>query len=146
VPPRPGNGFLLVFRQFRRLVDAIEGLTSQLAAIAEQQRELGPALDRVALLETERHQFKAEVEGLLLRAEGKLKAAANAEARERQLKKSYERDIDPFSEDGNGQAQPVDGPVLGGDAPASEAERMQPLRLDVAPNNKALAQRAKWGV
>jgi len=137
---------LQVFREFRRLVDAVEGLARELAAIAEQQRELGPALDRVTSLETERHQFHAEIEGLLLRAEGKLKAAANAEARERQLKKSYERDADPFPTEGNGDAPIERDPILANDAAAGEAERVQALRLDVAPNNKALAQRAKWGV
>jgi len=135
---------LQVLRQFRRFVDAIEGLTHELAAIAEQQRELGPALDRVTSLETERHQFHAEIEGLLLRAEGKLKAAANAEARERQLKKSYERSADIFSEDGDGEAPTERDAVLPDDAAAGEAERLQALRLDMATNHKALAQNYKW--
>jgi len=115
-----------------------------LAAIAEQQRELGPALDRVSALETERHQFKAEVEGLLLRAEGKLKAASNAEARERQLKKSYERGIDPFPEVGDGEAAIEPNTVLADNAAASEAERLQTMRVDVAPNHKATAVNYKW--
>jgi len=137
---------LRIFREFRRLIEAVEGLTGVLSQAAEREKSLGPALDRLTALETSRHQFNAEIEGLLLRAEGKLKAAANAEARERQLKKSYERDADPFPEEGSGKAPGEGDAIPGYDAAASEAERLQALRLDVATNNKALAQRAKWGV
>jgi len=128
------------------LIAAIEALSRVLAEAADREKSLGPALDRLTALETSRHQFQAEIEGLLLRAEGKLKAAANAEARERQLKKSYEKNLDPFPDGGNGEPSTAGDPILSYDAAASEAERLQALRLDVAPSNKALAQRAKWGV
>jgi len=146
MPLGPRDGVLQIFREFRRLIEAVEGLTGVLSQAAEREKSLGPALDRLTALEISRHQFNAEIEGLLLRAEGKLKAAANAEARERQLKKSYERDAEPFPEEGNGESPAERETLRGNDAAASEAERLQAMRLDVAPNNKALAQRAKWGV
>lgn len=117
-----------------------------LAAAAEHEKSLGPALDRLSALEMSRHQFQAEIEGLLLRAEGKLKAAANAEARERTQRKSYENLADPFPEDGNGAPTEAQEGVQQLDAAIGEGERLQALRLGVAPNSKALAQRAKWGV
>jgi len=146
MPPRPRDGLLQVLRDFRRLIEAVEGLSGVLAAAAEREKSLDPALDRLNALELSRHHFEAEVQGVLLQAKGKLQAANNAEARERQLKKSYERDADPFPvESENGEAA-EGNPSPGFDAAASEAKGVQALRLAVAPNNKTLAQRAKWGV
>ena len=135
-----------IFREFRRLVGALEGLSGVLAEAAEREKSLGPALDRLTALETSRHQFNAEIEGLLLRAEGKLKAAANAEARERTQRKAYDKDFDPFPKDRDAGPTEAQEGVQQLDAAISEGERLQALRLDVAPNNKALAQRAKWGM
>jgi len=115
-----------------------------LTAIAEKQRELGPALDRLDALEISRHHFEAEIQGVLLKADGKLKAANNAEARERQLKKSYERFADPFPEEGDGSPSEAQEGVQQLDAAISEGERLQALRLDVAPNHKAHALNYKW--
>lgn len=142
---------MTIFRDFRRLVEAVEQLAGMLQEVAavlkdlrQMQDEAGPALDRVAALELSRHHFEAEIQGVLLKAEGKLKAAANAEARERQLKRSYESRIDDIDPHGD-PASEVEA-VLGDDAPRSEAPGVQPLRLDVAPpNSKALALKAKWG-
>jgi len=117
-----------------------------LVAAAEREESLGPALDRLAALETSRHQFNAEIEGLLLRAEGKLKAALNAEARERTQRRAYESQLDPFPENGEGAPSEAQEGVQQLDAAISEGERLQAMRLDVAPSNKALAQRAKWGI
>ncbi len=120
-------------------------MTRVLKDLARLQREAGPALDRIGDLEISRHHFEAEMRGVLLNAEGKLRAANNSEARERQLKKSYEKLVDQFDPDGE-EAAPASGDaVLAHDVDASEAERVQALRLGLAPNNKAHAQRAKWG-
>lgn len=136
-------GILKVLQDFRRLIFAIEGLVAVLGETLLLQREAGPALDRIGALELSRHQFEAEMQGVLLKADGKLKAASNAEARERQLKKSYERDVDPFSEDGEEVAE-AGGAVLALDAPSGEAERVSALRLGVAADPKAGAVSAKW--
>lgn len=165
VPPRrraiapPGAssaaraGLLTVFREFRRLIAALEGIKSQLLAVCVELSGLraeykaqGPASERLELLEQGRHQFEALCEGLLLKAEGKHRAANNAEARERQMKKSYEHLIDPLAEGGLEPEAATRGPDGSDDAAAGEAARLQALRLDVAPSPKALAQRAKFGV
>jgi len=142
-----------MFRPFRRLlvtiadlITAIQTLSVQLRALSEVQQKIGPAVDRLDVLEREKHQFEAMCEGLLLKAEGKLRSANNAEARTRADKKSYEHLIDPFPEDVGGETPDGDA-VHSDDAPRGEAERLHAMRLDVAPpNSKTLAQRAKFGV
>jgi len=135
---------MTIFRGFRRLFVAIEELGRALERLARIQEDAGPALDRVDALEISRHKFEAEIEGMLLRAEGKLKAASNAEARERQLKRSYEKHLldplDPDSQEGTEETA-----LLPIHAAPGEAQGMSPLRLDLGPNNKAHAVRAKWG-
>ena len=138
---------------FRGLLAAFDAIASQLAALTASQVELakiqqamGPALDRLNALELSRHRFEAEMEGILLKADGKLKAASNAEARERQLKKSYERNLlDPLDTDGQ-EGTEERAEFLPVHAAPGEAQGMPPLHLDVAPNGKALAVRAKFGL
>ena len=138
-------GSLSIFQGFRRLVDAIQALTDAVSSIARIQQELGPALDRLENLEHSRHQFEAECEGMLLKADGKLKAASSAEQRERQLKKANERLADPFDPEGVEGADPR--PFIPADDVApGEAARVPPMRLALAPNNKSHAVKAKWGV
>ena len=136
---------LVVFQGFRRLVDAIQALAAALMELTEIQRQLGPALNRLDELERHRTHFEAHCEGTLLKAEGKLKAAHSAEQRERQLKKTNERTAESF--DLEGDPQPERGTdVLFDDAKRSETERVSPVRVAVAPTNKTVAQRAKFGV
>jgi len=136
-------GTFKVLQDFRRLIEAIRSLAFQVEELASAQRGLGPAVDRLTALELSRHQFEAEIQGVLLRADGKLKAANNAEARERQLKKSYERDVDPFSEDGEEVAE-AGRAVLPVDVASGEAQRLSALRLGLAADPKAAAMMAKW--
>ena len=118
----------------------------ELGALCEIQKELGPSIERLEKLELSHHQFEAMCEGLLQKAEGKLRAANNAEARERANKRSYEHLLDPLAEDGVTGEAPGGDSVLTDHAAPSEAERLQAMRMVVAPNNKTLAQRAKFGV
>jgi len=134
-------GPMSIFPGFRRLVAALQALTDVLAGLARIQQELGPALDRLNALELSRHHFEAECEGMLLRADGRLKAANSSEQRERQLKKANARHVDPFASDGEEVAEPV----LANDAPAGEAQRLPPVHLGVE-NGKSRALRAKWGL
>lgn len=143
---------MAIFGVFRRLltvleqiVEALRAIVTALSQISRLQEELGPARGRLEALELSRAHFEAEMGALVLKADGKLKAAANAEARERQLKKSYERLVDPLDEGGDSPETPPRDDGGDYDAEAVEAERLQALRLVVAPNNKAHAQRAKWG-
>lgn len=144
---------LSVFRGFRRLlaalrelVDSLHAVETALVEIAALQREMGPARDRLEALELSRAQFEADMGALVLKAEGKWKAANNAEARERALKKSYERLADDG--DANGAEPETDGRGADGehDAQAREAERLQAMHLGLAPNNKTRALMAKFGL
>ncbi len=136
--------FFSVFREFRRLINAIERLATEVRDLVQVQRQLGPAVDRLEALELSRHHFEAEMSGLVLKAEGKLKAANNSEARERQLKKSYENRIDPLHPDGE-EPEAEGDPVSGDDVARGEADRLQAMRMDVATGKQA-ALRRKWGV
>ena len=142
---------MAIFGSFRRLLATLENLVEQLKAlvwalleIVRLQEELGPASTRLEALELSRAQFEAEIHGKFLKAEGKLRGAANAEARERQLKKSYERLANPLDEDGAEAEAPLRNAVVDDDVEAREAERLQTLRLDVAPGDKTYAVRAKF--
>jgi len=135
---------MAILRQFRALVEAIEALAGSIVELAKCQREAGPPIERLERLELSRAQFEAEMQGMLLKADGKLKAAANAEARERQLKKSYERDVlDPLDPDSEGATE---GPVLPVHAQAGEAQGVPPVHLALARNDKTAAVRAKFGI
>ena len=137
-----------MFRWFRPLEAAVQGLAEQVGELARVQGDAGPALDRLESLERFRHQFEAECEGLLLKADGKLKAAASAEQRERQLKKTNTQLAaqlpDPFpevGEEGTERAAVFPIHAAGGEAPG-----VPPVRLALATNSKAHAVRAKFGV
>ena len=135
---------MVIFQVFGRLVEAIQALTSSLDNLVRAQQKLGPALERLEALERTRHQFEAECEGMLLKADGKLKAAASAEARERQLKKATERLADPFPPEGEAGAEPA--VVFPNHVAPGEASRVPPVQLALATNNKAHAVRAKFGL
>jgi len=146
-----GQGALVIFSGFRRFLEAIKALTSSLEmieiALQKQNHiyaELGPALERLNTLERTRHQFEAECEGKLLKADGKLKAAASAEARERQLKKANERLADPFPENGDDEAAAA--AVLPNHVAPGETEGLRPVSLVLATNDKTHAVRAKFGL
>ena len=137
----------MIFPGFRRLLEGIEALTLTLRDLVNIQQELGPAVDRLDALERSRNQFEAECEGMLLKADGKLKAANSSEQRERQLKKANEKLSDPFShegeaEGGEGSADAAVAPNAGARSP----EGVPPLHMVLATNNKAHAVRTKWGM
>lgn len=131
-----------VFSVFSRLLGSVDDLAVAVTNLVVVQSEIAPATARLDALELERHKFEARMEGLLLQAEGKHKAAMNAEARERQLKKSYERLAEEF--DAEGLPRPEAETLLTVDAESGQTERVHELPLVLAPNNKALAIRAKW--
>ena len=135
----------MVFLGFRRLLEAIRGLTNVLKELCDVQRQLAPTIDRLEALERSRIHFEADVEGMLLKADGKLKAASSAEQRERQLKKANDKLTDPFDPDEEGHPGAAEY-SLREDARAGEAEGVPAVRLALATNNKAQAVRTKWGI
>ena len=119
-------------------------MTAVLEHITRVQEDLGPAIERLDALERSRHHFEAECEGMLLKADGKLKAASSAEQRERQLQKANQRlslEFDPEREEGTERET-----VLSDDAPRGEAPRVPAVRLVLATNDKTHAVRTKWGI
>lgn len=128
----------------RPLIEQLDDLSGTLRVLVTTQQALGPAHERLEQLELSRVRWEAQCEGLLLKAEGKHNAAKAAEMRERQLKKSYAKQlVDPFPEEGE---EAEGSAVLALDAPAGEAEGVRPVYMGLATNNKkALAQAAKWG-
>jgi len=144
---------MTVFRAFSafaatlaNLADHLSNIAIRLQELTEVQSRATPPTERLELLELSRHQFEANCEGMLLRAEGKLGAAKNAEQRERQLKKSYAHLVDTVDEIGVEPETAERYPDSNHDAATSEEERVSALPLDVAVSPKALAQRAKFGV
>ena len=79
-----------------------------------------------------------------MKAEGKLQAASNSEARTRTMKKSYEKLLDPFDPDSE-EAEPTHGThVLRFDDVPSQAEGVPPVRVDLEGDYKQAALRHKF--
>lgn len=136
---------MVIFQGFRRFLEVITALTSALEQLATIQRNLGPALERLEVLERGRHHFEAECQGLLLKAEGRVKAANSSEQRERQIKKANDKLVD-FGDLESEEATPHGTYVLSDDGKGSAAPRLPALPLVLARNDKAHAVRAKFGV
>lgn len=136
-----------MFRWFRAYLGAIKdqtkalwALTHEVHALLLEHEKAGPLLERVADLELTRVQWEANQEGLVAKAQGKLSAANNAEARARTMEKHVERQLDPFAEEGEELPE-----TRSDDAARGTEEGVQPLRLDVAPvSPKEFALRAKF--
>jgi len=136
-----------VLSEIRRLPGAIHDLAFGVAQCAVRletliklQDENGPSDERLEALERSRARWEAEMEAQLLKADSTLKSASNAESRSRTMLRHAEKHADPFAEEG----EEVEAPVLGLDDPRIEEERLLPVPMDLASNNKAHALRAKW--
>jgi len=85
--------------------------------------------------------WEANIEGLLAKAEGKLKAAANAEARERTMQKRLADEFDPFNPD----RPEVEAAVSEGDVEGGDEEEVQPVHMGMETiSPKEYALRAKF--
>jgi hypothetical protein len=89
--------------------------------------------------------WEAEVEAVLLKAEGKLSAANNAEARARTMKKNYEKHFDPLDDDREAAPQGI----LPGDGGNFGEQGVLPMQLGMEnthlpPLGKNAALRAKF--
>lgn len=130
----------MVLRDFRRIADALERLASTAAAAIRNEHEHLELSARIDAVERDRHQFEAQMEGLLLKSEGKLKAAANAEARERHQAEKRRDEFDPFPDEG----EEIERQLQDLDAEGSQEEEVQPMHLGLEKNSKAYALRAKF--
>jgi len=128
------------------LVGPLRDLVQVVARLAVVQQELGPAHERLDALELSRVRWEAECEGLLLKADGKHNAAKAAEARERQLSRSYAKSVaDPFPPLGD-ESQAEGDSIHADNGRGGEAGEVSTVRAAVAPTPHALRLRAKWGV
>ena len=134
-----------VLKDFRRIADALERLASthlQLVRGQPSDRRLIDLEELVVKLELSRAQWEAEVEAVLMKAEGKLHAANNAESRTRTMKKSYEKQLDPFDL-GSDEIEAI---VPDSDVPAGEEAGVYEMPPPLETNSKTQALRAKWGL
>ena len=137
-----------MFMHFRRRLAAAKGTEKALRDIADVLHEVSgrvadraELVDRIEELELSRAKWEAELEGLLMKAESKLKASNNAEARTRVMKKSYES----FADEGETEiAQEVFQHIPDGNVAPSRAEPLPAMHVDVAQNDKAGAVRMKF--
>jgi len=129
-----------MFSTFRALVLELQRLNGHLGALRELHSARAPSEDRLTALEQGRSLFEADMLGLLAKADGKLKAANNAESRERTMRKHHEELAGPFDPEGD-EERPT---VPDGYAPGVEEEGVQPVYMDVAPTNKERALMAKF--
>jgi len=133
-----------MFRVFRDLVAELRTLNEGLHALVKLYQTVGPAEDRLTALERSRAQFEADVQGLLQKADGKLKAANNSEARERTMRKSY---LEAQEDADFDNTPPVPGSTEdyvaapgGMDYPPNVAYR---ATLELSPKERAINR--KWG-
>lgn len=134
-----------VFRDFRRVADALERVAATITAASKGSEDRSVLTERLNELERDRTMWEADVEALLMKAEGKLQAANNAESRTRTMKKAYEKrqlDLDPFDLD----SDEVPATVHEGDVPAGEETGMLEMPLALETNSKTHALKAKWGL
>ena len=130
-----------VLKDFRQAVEALERIAAAVNGAVRSIHENQPSTERLEELERTRAMWEAEVEGILAKAEGKLKAAANSEARERTMRKAYENALDPFGDD----SEALEAAIQDRDAEASYAEEVQPVHVDMEElSPKAYAQRLKF--
>jgi len=136
---------LRVFQTFRDLTAAIQSLAAALVDGDDGPRAavLGERLDG---LELSRKKWEAEMEALLMRAEGKLKASRNAEERARKMRNFDEDFPDIDDEDGPAAERQRPQSILPlADVQTGEEAGMYGLPMGMEADGKSLALRAKFG-
>jgi len=136
-----------VLRQFRDLPDAIAELARCTSRVAERLESLiqlqisrGASDERLLELEITRAKWEAEMEAILMKSDGTLKAAANAESRSRTMLRHAEKLADPLDFEGEEEQEAL--PLRY--AEGSETEGVLPVRMDVAPTDKENRLRMKF--
>jgi len=133
-----------VLKDFSRLVAGVQSLARSISEMVELQSMQGPASDRLDALEMSRARFEAEMEALLMSSDNKLKAAKNAEQRERHQRKAYEEQLDPFDPDSQEGIQEGRLELPLPHDPPGQAEGLQPLPVGLETNDKKHALNAKF--
>lgn len=129
-----------MFSTIKAMVGELHGINLRLKELIELQRLAGPADERLEALELSRAMWEAEIEGILLKADGHQKAARSAESRTRTMKKHYEDETYPFGD----ESEEVQTPVRDSYDPPVQADGLLPMHVDVAEDYKTTALRAKF--
>lgn len=135
----------------QKIATCVEELSAQLLA-GRGGRENSEYMERLEGLELSRAKWEAEMEAALLRADGRYKAAAAAESRERTVRKAYEKiaaQVDgPGVEDGQVSEEEYDNAwfnhLQSGNAEGSPTDGMLDVPMGVEANAKTRALRAKF--
>ena len=131
----------------REVSVALRQVRDSVAALSAERSASSDVEARVQSLELERAKWQAEVEALVLQAKGQFRAASNAEARERTMRDSYEKQTDLGLDDGpeefEGQEQESIFPIH---APASQEDGLHQVPVGMARTRKATAVNAKYGL
>jgi len=142
---------MALFKDFRALVGALQDVAAQLSGVSLRLSELlqsydegAPLADRVEHLERTRAVWEAEIEAVAMKADSTLKAANNAEARERSLHKSNEKLFGHLLIDGDeGEVDGAGNDPENDAGPVSE-EGLLPMREVVAVDPRQALVRAKY--
>lgn len=143
-----------MLRFFRAVLSAIQDVSVAVRQLRDgvndisAERSDSSDLDaRIQSLELGRAKWQAEVEALVLQAKGQFRAASNAEARERTMKESYEKQSDLGLDDGPEEFE-GEGPesVFPIHVPAGEENGLHQVPVGMARTRKATAVNAKYGL
>lgn len=125
-----------ISRAITRAADALEALVHATQKIYIALQELGGSPDgleaRIEQLERQRALWEAEIDGKLLQAENKFKAARASEERTRRLSESFGGDEDGLDELPAGIRE-----LYRGDAEAGREEGVPAVRPDVGSDEQA---------
>lgn len=146
-----------MFKSFRRLSGALQGLTSTLESVSTHLTALlagydtqGSLEQRLQALESSRSMWEAEIAAEFVKAESQFKAARASEERSRTMMK-HARAL-AGSEDGEDRTELESiTELLKGHADAlAEIDKLgdplQEVSASVVVDGKDVARRAKWGV
>lgn len=137
---------------FRHCLEALEAIANSLlelrTSISESLRAKADSdalAERVGALELGRGLFEADMEGLLAKCEGKMKAANNAEARERTMRRQRENFSDGFDNDfEEAELEGTHRVLPPGNATSREEEPMHTVHVGLASSDKTLPLRMKF--
>jgi len=139
--------FRAVLSAIREVSVALRQVRDSVQAISTERSDSSDVEARVQTLELGRAKWQAEVEALVLQAKGQFRAASNAEARERTMKESYEKQADIGLDDGpeefEGDGQESIFPIH---VPTGQENGLQQVPVGMARTRKASAVNAKYGI
>ncbi len=142
-----------MFRFIREPLEVLRELNQRLLAVSEAlSADRGPEagdgllLTRVGDLEVSRALWEAEMEALVLKAQGKYNSARNAEQRTKTMQASIDDGTGEGDSDGAAEIiAALQLQLLSANGEPGPEEGLQPVHEDLGLRGKAAAQRMKYG-